>query len=1469
MKKNVYYLFVIIFVIFYQNNFAQYGNVVGTFDNVSAYSNGSVSNVSNEYNYYNSTNTGMKWQCVEYVNRYYLAKFNKNIRVAGHNAIDYFPNAQSHGLTAIPNNGSQAPKVGDIVCSNGGSYGHTAIIREVGSNYVKVIQQNWYNNSNDNSVQLTYSNQNGVHSIGNFSASYPVVGWLTLPSGYIKVKTGVNVPATVTKGTSFQISFSLKETNNLPLNLDEIAVAINKPDGTFMYDAVNYTASSYVNFASGEEKSYSLSSTVFDVATTLPGTYSVVVKGRIGTNWFNVTTLSGATNPKSFSLINATYLLSLTKTGTGNGQIKVNGSLKSLPYSQQYASGTQVTIEAVSDGNSSFSGWGGSISGTNNPTSITMNGNKDISVGFQLQIIYYTLSLTNTGTGSGQIKVNGSLKSLPYSQQYQSGTQVSIEAVPDGNSTFSGWSGSISGTNNPTSFTLNGDKNISVGFQLQIIYYTLSLTNTGTGSGQIKVNGSLKSLPYSQQYQSGTQVSLEAVPDGNSTFTGWSGSLSGTNNPTSITMNSNKDISVGFQFQTIYYTLSLTKTGTGSGQIKVNGSLKSLPYTQQYESGTLINLEAISDGNSIFTGWSGSLSGTNNPTSIIIDGNKNISVGFQLQSIYYTLSLTKTGTGNGQVKVNGTLKSLPYSQQFESGTQVSLEAIPDAGNSFTGWSGNLSGNGNPSSVTMDDNKSIAVGFQLQATYYTLSLTKTGTGNGQVKVNGTLKTLPYSQQYESGTQVSLEAIPDAGNSFTGWSGNLSGNGNPSSVTMDDNKSIAVGFQLQATYYTLSLTKTGTGNGQVKVNGTLKTLPYSQQYESGTQVSLEAIPDAGNSFTGWSGNLSGNINPSSITINGNINVSIIFDYSSIGWIPIANLQFNMSLIAQLYIDNSVSTSSSDIVGAFVGNECRGIASPNETNGLLFLTVGTNVQTGETITFKAWRSSTQEILPIAQTIPFQNMGEIGTLTNPYRFDAGLKNLILNFGTGYTWFSVNVNPGNMNINTLFSSTNLNLSANDRIIGQTNFCVWDGTQWQGSLSTIDPKQSYIMKTTSQEYILTGVPVPNNPISFSTGYTWTGYLPQNLLPINTALANLNPLATSNDRIIGQNAFAVWDGTQWLGSLTNLLPGGGYKFRFTNSCLLTYPTLENVIVENIKEESLPVWVPMPNQQFNMSIICKIKVDDNSLVYAINENDKIGAFVVAGADTQCRGVASPTSNGLIFLTISSNIQNGEKVFFKFYYDQNNIIKNLIDTISFFNMNEIGTLTDPYIFNAAQVPVELTSFTFSMANNSVVLNWTTATEVNNNGFAIERSADRENWEQIEFLAGKGTTTEPQTYAFVDISIINSGTYFYRLKQIDFDGSFEYSPELIVFVDLIPQTYILTQNYPNPFNPSTKINYSLPTASFVSIKIYDALGNEIMTLVNESKDAGYYETTFDASEFASGIYLYKMESGNYVQVKKMIILK
>jgi hypothetical protein len=214
-----------------------------------------------------------------------------------------------------------------------------------------------------------------------------------------------------------------------------------------------------------------------------------------------------------------------------------------------------------------------------------------------------------------------------------------------------------------------------------------------------------------------------------------------------------------------------------------------------------------------------------------------------------------------------------------------------------------------------------------------------------------------------------------------------------------------------------------------------------------------------------------------------------------------------------------------------------------------------------------------------------------------------------------------------------------------------------------------------------------------------------------------------------------------------------------------------------------------------------------------------------------------------------------------------QNVFIAFRHYDFNGNGMYLDD-VSVAGSVPVELASFAASVSGNDVTLSWMTATELNNSGFNVERTTGEESWTELGFIEGHGTTTETQVYTFIDKGLAE-GTYSYRIKQVDFDGSYKYY-DLNQDVEIAaPISYALSQNYPNPFNPTTKIKYSVPFDGFVNIAVFNILGKKVANIVSSVQKAGNYELTFDATNLASGMYIYKMKAGDFVSIKKMMILK
>lgn len=181
---------------------------------------------------------------------------------------------------------------------------------------------------------------------------------------------------------------------------------------------------------------------------------------------------------------------------------------------------------------------------------------------------------------------------------------------------------------------------------------------------------------------------------------------------------------------------------------------------------------------------------------------------------------------------------------------------------------------------------------------------------------------------------------------------------------------------------------------------------------------------------------------------------------------------------------------------------------------------------------------------------------------------------------------------------------------------------------------------------------------------------------------------------------------------------------------------------------------------------------------------------------------------------------------------------------------------------LPVELTYFNAVSDGNIVYLNWGTATETNNYGYDVERASEDKFFEWIGFVPGNGNSFSPKYYSFIDTSVTEKGVFYYRLKQIDTDGAFEFSDTAAVNVNIITEVeyehestdFILYQNYPNPFNSGTNIRFYLPHDAFVRLNVFDAAGAEVMCVLSEMKRAGYHNAYLQMGDLTSGFYFYKL---------------
>jgi photosystem II stability/assembly factor-like uncharacterized protein len=325
--------------------------------------------------------------------------------------------------------------------------------------------------------------------------------------------------------------------------------------------------------------------------------------------------------------------------------------------------------------------------------------------------------------------------------------------------------------------------------------------------------------------------------------------------------------------------------------------------------------------------------------------------------------------------------------------------------------------------------------------------------------------------------------------------------------------------------------------------------------------------------------------------------------------------------------------------------------------------------------------------------------------------------------------------------------------------------------------------------------------------------------------------------IGAKAYKTTDGGSTWTALVTGIPGTFFASEFKDNFGVIAGYQSQATYLAISRDAGDTWTVINSPENLKGSAWSVGIKDTSSFWVADINGSI-AFTNDGGNTWT-AANSPSGNGLYDFAIA-----GDKMW----------LVGIGGTI-------IKGYSDP------TVPVELTAFSANIKNNKVVLSWQTATETNNSGFEIERKNAGSAWKNIAFVPGKGTTSDASSYSYEDADY-GTGKVYYRLKQVDYDGTFEYSNT--VELDAVsPVKFELSQNYPNPFNPVTSIKYAVPQKENVTLKVYNVLGKEIAVLVNGVQEAGNYSVKFNASEYSSGVYFYELTSGANRVSKKMILIK
>lgn len=489
-----------------------------------------------------------------------------------------------------------------------------------------------------------------------------------------------------------------------------------------------------------------------------------------------------------------------------NTSVIGQGKIVLFPMLASYPSGATVQATALPTPGYGFDRWTSGTPGVNPTATLVVTAPLMLTASFKP--LRSVLFQTN---GLGGITVT------PSGTSFLDGSTISVRAMPGANQIFAGWTGDRVATNPLVSITLTSNLTLRANFTP---VYSLSLSSVG--------GGTVISSPLSSTWPSGSVATLSASPAAGYRFSGWSGALSGTQTPVSVSMTANKTITANFV--PVYQLTAIAMPG---------GAVAWSPAGASFSIGATVTVTATPAAGFSFSGWTGAATGNQNPLPLVMNANKSVTANFARFSL---LNLSSTA--------GGSVSSSPGGTNFVPGTVITLTAKTNAGYVFAGWTGDLVGLQNPIALAMNSGKTIAANF---VRTYQLSV---GAQSG-----GIVASSPAGTNFVAGSTVTLTAKPSAGYTFAGWTGSLSGTINPASIRMASNQAIMASFKPLRT-----VAVTAYGPGQVSPNG--------GSFPDGTVITLQARANPGNTMWFWFGNAYGSETNYTFTVSSNVSIGVYF-------------------------------------------------------------------------------------------------------------------------------------------------------------------------------------------------------------------------------------------------------------------------------------------------------------------------------------------------------------------------------------------------------------------------------------------------------------------------------------------------------------------------------------------------------------------------------------------------------------------
>jgi hypothetical protein len=523
------------------------------------------------------------------------------------------------------------------------------------------------------------------------------------------------------------------------------------------------------------------------------------------------------------------------------------GSVMVSPAPQvngKYTKGAKVTLTATSAAGNDWKSWSGTESDTTNPTTVIMDGNKSIKVTFDQRPSLIINNQLVIGSVVSFTEGTVSVSPVPGNDgKYDKDTKVTLTATSAAGYDWKSWSGTAADTSNPTTVVLISNKQITATFEPRVSLFVSNQLVVGSSVNFAEGAVTISPAPGDDdKYAKGTKVILTANPVTGYGWKSWSGTSSDASNPATITLSSDKHVTVNFEQR---FLMMVNNQVVASASTSVSGGLVTLNPAPgadgRYAKDTTATLTAVPTAGYRFDRWSGDFSSNITSVTISMSTNKNLTAAFIK---IYPLTVTASPAGSGDIS--------PASGTYDEGSNLVLTATAASGYRFDHWSGDASGANNPVNIAMNAGRNVTAVF---VKVYSLTAQVNPAGSGSVT--------PASATYDESANVTLFAVPAPGYRFDHWSGDVSGNNTSVNVIMNGNKSITANF---VKTYTLTVSVSPAGGGSVT--------PAGGTYDASANVTVTAIAATGYIFDHWEGDITGATTSATITMTADKNITAVF-------------------------------------------------------------------------------------------------------------------------------------------------------------------------------------------------------------------------------------------------------------------------------------------------------------------------------------------------------------------------------------------------------------------------------------------------------------------------------------------------------------------------------------------------------------------------------------------------------------------